>query len=213
MEYEVRFYYDSNELSKVIDLLKEIRELHSNGKIYEKTIQYNHSDPRYDFYTDKIDGRFRLRISKTELASKCKLSWKQRTKDSTEGLVNKEIEKEVRINISDADNFIYIIENVMHFKLVESYERYRTIFENNDIKIAVDEYPFGMCVEIENKSDYKDPCEVVKYWTNKLGLDIDEAYRLSWDDKYEELCREQGIDIYKEVTFDKPMPKVNDKFN
>ena len=70
-----------------------------------------------------------------------------------------------------------------------------------------------MCVEIENKSDYKDPCEVVKYWTNKLGLDIDEAYRLSWDDKYEELCREQGIDIYKEVTFDKPMPKVNDKFN
>ncbi len=30
----------------------------------KKTIQYNHSDPRYDFYSKEIDGRFRLRLSK-----------------------------------------------------------------------------------------------------------------------------------------------------
>lgn len=213
MEYEVRFYYDSEEVSKIIKLLKEIPELHSNCRIYEKTIQYNHVDPRYDFYTKETDGRFRLRISKNDLLNKCKLSWKQRIKDTTKGVVNKEIEKEVRVNPDDAENFIYIIENVMHFTVVESYERYRTIFENNDIEIAVDEYPFGLCLEIENKSIGKKPEEVVKYWTKRLGLDIDKAYRLSWDDKYENLCHEQGIDCYKEVTFDKPMPKVNNIFN
>ncbi len=213
MEYEVRFYYDTNEISKIIDLLKEIPELHSNGRIYEKTIQYNHTDPRYDFYTKEIDGRFRLRVSKNDLTNKCKLSWKQRTKNTTKDIVNEEIEKEVRINANDVDNFIYIIENVMHFTVVESYERYRTIFENNDIEIAVDEYPFGICLEIENKSIDKDPKEIVKYWTNRLGLDIGTSYRLSWDDKYEELCHEQDIDCYKEVTFDKKMPIINNKFN
>ena len=213
MEYETRFYYQTKDLEKIINILKEIPELHSNGRIYEKTIQYNHSDKRYDFYTKEVDGRFRLRISKNDLTNKCKLSWKQRTKDKILSSVNKEIEKEVRINASDVDNFIYIVENVMHFTVVESYERYRTIFENNDIEIAVDEYPFGICLEIENKSIDKNPEEIVKYWTKRLGLDITAAYRLSWDDKYESLCHEQNIDCYKEVTFDKPMPKVNNKFN
>ena len=34
----------------------------------------------------------------------------------------------------------------MHFEVVESYERYRTVFENEDIDISVDEYPFGVCI-------------------------------------------------------------------
>ena len=212
MEHEVRFYYSKSEYEKIVNTLTLIEELHSNLKLYEKTIQYNHCDPNYDFYSKEIDGRFRLRISRNELINKCKISWKQRLTDTTKDKVNKELEKEVRINNEDIDNLIYIIENVMHFKIVESYERYRTIFENNDIKIAVDEYPFGVCLEIENKSIDKNPNEVVKYWTKKIGLNINDAYRLSWDDKYEELCRLQGIDCYKEVTFDKKMPHIDNKF-
>ena len=211
MEYEVRFYYSKSELDKIIDRLKNIKELHSNLKLYEKTIQYNHSNSEYDFYSKDVDGRLRLRISRNELNNKCKLSWKQRLNNTTQDKVNVEVEKEVRINASDVDNLIKKKKKVMHFKVVESYERYRTIFENNDIEIAVDEYPFGICIEIENKSIDKDPSEVVEYWTKVIGLNINKAYRLSWDDKYEELCHEQGIDCYKEVTFDKDMPEVNNK--
>ena len=213
MEHEVRFYYSKTELEKIIERLKNMPKLHSNLRLYEKTIMYNHVDENYDFYTKEIDGRFRLRISKNDLNTKCKLSWKQRLENTKEEKVNKELEKEVRVNPSDIDNLIYIIENVMHFKVVENYERYRTIFENNDIEIAVDEYPFGICLEIENKSIDKNPNEVVEYWTKEIGLNIDEAYKLSWDDKYEELCHNQGIDTYKEVTFDKPMPVIDNKFN
>lgn len=43
-----------------------------------------------------------------------------------------------------------------------------------------------------------------------LGLDITKAYRLSWDDKYSELCKSQNIEQFSHVTFDKPMPKVID---
>ena len=208
MEYEVRFYYSKEKIEEIIQNLGGMTELTKKLRTYEKTIQYNHSDKRYDFYDKEIDGRFRLRISSNEKETKCKLSWKRRLKSTTETEVNKEEEKEVRINPKDIDNFIFIINNVMHFEVVESYERYRTVYENEDIEVSLDEYPFGVCVEIENKSLTKNPEEVVKTWVDKLGLNINNAYRLSWDDKYLELCNEQGIERYNEVTFDKKMPII-----
>ena len=208
MEYEVRFYYPSSEVNNLLDKLSELKELEKKPRTYEKTVQYNHSDPRYDFYSKVIDGRFRLRLSKNIEESKCKLSWKRRLPNTTENLVNKEEEKEVRISYEDVDNFIFIIENVMHFKVVDSYERYRTIFTNEDVEISIDEYPFGIALEIENKSSTKNPEEVVMNYVSKLKLNIKDSYRLSWDDKYVELCKEQNKEIYNEVTFDKDMPSI-----
>ena len=208
MEYEVRFYYPSSEVNNLLDKLSELKELEKKPRNYEKTVQYNHSDSKYDFYSKEIDGRFRLRLSKNIEESKCKLSWKRRLPNTTENLVNKEEEKEVRISYEDVDNFIFIIENVMHFKVVDSYERYRTIFTNEDVEISIDEYPFGIALEIENKSSTKNPEEVVMNYVSKLKLNIKDSYRLSWDDKYVELCKEQNKKIYNEVTFDKDMPSI-----
>ena len=208
MEYEVRFYYPSSEVNNLLDKLSELKELEKKPRTYEKTIQYNHSDPRYDFYSKEIDGRFRLRLSKNIEESKCKLSLKRRLPNTTENLVNKEEEKEVRISYEDVDNFIFIIENVMHFKVVDSYEKYRTIFTNEDVEISIDEYPFCIALEIENKSSTKNPEEVVMNYASKLKLNIKDSYRLSWDDKYVELCKEQNKEIYNEVTFDKDMPSI-----
>ena len=208
MEYEVRFYYEGNEKMNILKRIREEISLEEKPRTYEKTVQYNHCDKRFDFYSKEIDGRFRLRISSNDNETKCKLSWKRRLKSTTETEVNKEEEKEVRINSEDIDNFLFIINNVMHFKTVESYERYRTVFENDEIEISVDEYPFGVCVEIENKSKTRNPEDVVKEWVNRIGLSINDAYRLSWDDKYLELCEEQGIERFNEVTFDKPMPSI-----
>lgn len=211
MEYEVRFYYAKEELSSILEKLSKESELNAKPRTYEKTIQYNHCDERYNFYSEEIDGRFRVRVSSNEQETKCKLSWKRRLKNTTETDVNKEEEKEVRIEPKDIDNFLFIVKNVMHFETVESYERYRTIFENNNVEISVDEYPFGICVEIENKSSKKNPEEIVKEWVSRIGLAITDAYRLSWDDKYQDLCEEQGIERFNEVTFDKPMPSIQKK--
>lgn len=208
MEYEVRFYFATEELNKLLEKLSCNSELKMGLRTYEKTVQYNHCDPKYDFYSKEIDGRFRFRISSNEKHTNCKLSWKRRLKDSVESSVNKEEEKEFVINENDVENFLYIVTNVLHFSVVESYERYRTIFSNEDIEISIDEYPFGIALEIENKSVEKNPEEVVTYWVNRLGLDLADAYRLSWDDKYLELCQAQNIQAYKEVTFDKEMPSI-----
>lgn len=211
MEYEVRFYYPSENIESLINMLSGFNDLNKGLRTYEKTIQFNHCDPNYDFYSKEIDGRFRFRISSNEEVSKCKLSWKRRLPSTRETDVNKEEEKEVNIPYEDLDNFLFIVNNVMHFSVIESYERYRTVFTKDDVEISVDEYPFGIALEIENKSENKNPEDVVREWTSKLGLDLKDSYRLSWDDKYQELCESQNVKIYSEVTFDKEMPSVKTK--
>lgn len=208
MEYEVRYYYPLSKMKEIEEILSKFGELKKSLRTYEKTIQFNHCDERYNFYSKEVDGRFRFRISSNEEETKSKLSWKRRLKDTTMDNVNKEEEKEVNIEKDEVDNFLYIVSNVMKFPVVESYERYRTTYSNEDIEISIDEYPFGLALEIENKSTDKDPMEVVADWTKKMNLDINNSYRLSWDDKYKELCNEQGKEVFSEVAFDKDMPEI-----
>ena len=210
MEYEVRYYFSTEKLNDIISKLKNIKELQMNERSYERTTQFDHSDEKNSFYSKEIDGRFRVRVTKSDSSSKCKLSWKRRIKSTLSTDVNKEEEVELTIKSDEYENLMFIINNVLKMKSIESYERYRTIFTNEDVEISVDEYPFGVALEIENKSNDKDPEVIVKKWTELLGLNIKDAYRLSWDDKYTELCKKQGIEHYNHVTFDLPMPKVVD---
>ena len=210
MEYEIRYYFSKNNLEDIIEKLSKVNDLKKNERCYEKTIQFDHPSNEHSFYSKEIDGRFRIRITKSEKKSKCKLSWKRRIPTTHIGDVNKEEEVEVNINAEEYDNLMFIVNNVLKMKSIESYERYRTTFTNNEIEVSVDEYPFGLALEIENKSETKDPEKNVKEWSDMLGLDIKNTYKLSWDDKYTELCNQQGIEHYNHVTFDKKMPQVLD---
>lgn len=165
MEYEVRYYFSTGKLNDIISKLKSIKELKMNERSYEKTTQFDHPNEKNSFYSEEIDGRFRVRVTKSASTSKCKLSWKRRIKTTRSTDVNKEEEVELTIKYEEYDNLMYIINNVLKMKSIESYERYRTIFTNDDVEISVDEYPFGIALEIENKSNNKNPELVVKKWT------------------------------------------------
>ena len=210
MEYEVRYYFPTSKLETIIKKIKKLPDLTMRSRCYEKTMQYDHPNAEMSFYSKKIDGRFRVRITKNDVFSKCKISWKRRIPDTKTTDVNKEEEIELTIKYDEYDNLMFLIDNVLKMKLIESYERYRTVFTNDEIEIAVDEYPFVMALEIENKSTDKNPQEVVRKWVRILELDINKAYRLSWDDKYSQLCKSQNIKQLNHVTFDKPMPQVKE---
>ena len=211
METEVRFYYSSTSKDNIIKYLDTFKELEFQGRFYEITDQYNHPMKEYDFYSNDIDGRFRVRKTIGDSISKCMITWKKRLNSNE--LIHNEEEIEISINPEEYDNLCLILEKVLHLELVESYERYRSVYKNEDVEIVLDEYPFGLCIEIENKSSTKVAEEVIKDWLDKLNFNIKEAYNLSWDDKYEELCKEQNIMVEKIVRFDKEMPKVNKEFS
>jgi len=69
-------------------------------------------------------------------------------------------------------------------------------------------YLFGVAIEIENKGDIDDASENVQRWVEKLGFDLEDAYHLSWDDKYRELCEKQDKKVLKEVFFGAEMPRA-----
>jgi len=208
MEYEVRYYYPKSALDDLNNKLENTKELTKGKRTYEKTIQYDHPNNDMSFYSKEIDGRFRIRISKNEDISKCMISWKRRLTQTID--VNEEEEVELTLKYEEYDNLLFIINNVLKMKQIESYERYRTIYYNEEIEISIDEYPFGIALEIENKSNNENPKDIVKKYLTILNLDINNSYKLSWDDKYTSLCREQNIEIFKDVTFDKPMPSIMD---
>ncbi len=210
MEIEARFYYSLDSEERIINKLKSIDGLFYDDKYFEETLQYNHPMKEFNFYDKKIDGRFRVRKSINSNSSKCMITWKRRF-NSNES-IHQEEEIELDIKSEEYNNLLFLLNNVLHLELVESYERYRTRFYNEDVEIVVDHYPFGIAVEIENKSKIKDGKSVVKEWVNKLGFDINDAYDLSWDDKYAELCRAQHKTIESVVTFDKDMPQVLDEY-
>lgn len=208
MEYEIRFYYSKEEKDNLIYILNSIDSLNCEGRVYEKTIQYNSTLEGNDFYSESIDGRYRVRLSKGENFSKCLLSWKRRLNDTNKSLINREEEIECRINSEDYENFIYLTENIVKLNRVESYERYRTSYINDDIEISIDEYPFGIALELEAKSNINQE-DILDKYMKILNLKYENSYRLSWDDKYEELCAEQGIVKKKDILFsDKNMPVV-----
>ena len=213
METEIRFYYSTESKDDIINYLKKFNELEYKGRFYECTDQYNHPMEKYDFYSKEIDGRLRVRKTIGDNISKCMITWKRRLKDNVNELIHKEEEIEISIKPEEYDNLCLLLDKVLHLHMVESYERYRFVFSNDDIEIVVDEYPFGLCIEIENKSKIKDAEGVIKYWLNKLKFDINDAYRLSWDDKYKELCQDQNKQVESIVRFDKDMPKVSNAFD
>ena len=89
MEYEIRFYYSKEEKDNLISSLDKIDSLSCEGRVYEKTIQYNSTLEGNDFYNKVIDGRYRVRLTKGENFSKCLLSWKRRLNDTNKSLINK----------------------------------------------------------------------------------------------------------------------------
>ena len=206
IETETRVLFELNEEKNIIDKLNNIPELSYKGKFYEKTIQYNHPNDNIDFYSKEIDARFRVRITKNDNYEKCMISYKRRGENFFNEQINSEEEVEVEIKYSDFNNLTYILENVLKMKFIESYERYRYVFYNDDVEIDVDIYPFMIAVEIENKSSNKDPKAVVLYYLEKLNFSMNDIYQLSWDDKYEELCKKQNIKMSNIVEFDKEMP-------
>ena len=211
METEVRYYYSIDSKEDLINDLLNMGELIYQGRFYEITDQYNHPMEEYDFYKESIDGRFRVRKTIGKDSSRCMITWKRRLKNKREWIHNEE-EVEVKISPKDYDNLCILLEHVLHLQKVESYERYRNVFTGTDIEIVVDEYPFGLCLEIENKGEDNNPEKTIQYWLEKLGLDLKDAYVLSWDDKYADLCKEQNKIVELIVRFDKDMPQETKKY-
>lgn len=138
-----------------------------------------------DGLMQKTDGRIRVRKSGREVEFCYK-------KPILRQGVKKEIEYE--IVASSYDNLIKIISK-MGFKKTTSYERYRTPYEKNKVKVTIDEYPFAVFVEIEGEE--KKIAKVAK----ELGFDKKDNLTDSCDSLFIKWRAKRGLKPTNDMKF------------
>ncbi len=155
---------------------------------------------------EKDDARLRLRTKITNPNSQEKnfeFTYKKRL--TIKNGIKKESEIYYNFDSSQSPENLFLIFKIMGLKERDSYERTRKTFSNDEIKLTIDEFPFGYVAEIEGKE------EKVKKYENLLSMENFPQYGASCDDLYIELCRKEGKKPKKSILFnDKSMPSLEE---
>lgn len=182
IEIELKFEINKSEIESFSSRLKDIGFALSK-RVYELNVMYD--NPSQIMQT--TDGRIRLRKSgeDTILTYKKPLSRKG---------IKKEIEYETKVSNFDIMEKIL---KMMEFTKTTSYERYRSYFHKNDIEVMIDEFPYGVFIEIEGSE------RVIIGVSNDLGFNIKDNLTDSCDTIYTKRCIEKGIEPSKHILFNK----------
>lgn len=169
------------------------------SNIYEKNQNFDR-----DNLFEKDDARLRLRTKIIDIDDQEKsfeLTYKKRL--TIENGIKKESELSYNFNSLQSSENLLDLFKIIGLKEKDSYERMRKTFQNDEVKLTIDEFPFGYIVEIEGDE------EMVSKYDNKLNMDSFIQYELSCDDVYYELCKKKGIKPKTTILFeDKDMPKL-----
>lgn len=199
IETEIKFPISGERAVLIRNQLMEMSEVIFEGKKYEKTLNFDTDDE----HIGKDDARLRVRIignSPKDNSPHIEFCYKKRIKT---GDIKKEEETEMSF-AGDKETFQNILEKMGYFQR-DSYERYRETYRLGEVKITLDEFPFGYLLEIEgNKTNIQ---ETMK----KISFSFAEAYPLSCDDFYEHLCKKKDLKPKKHILFsDKDMPRYEE---
>jgi adenylate cyclase class IV len=194
-EIEIKYKVLATNVDRIKDLLAKYE---TKGRKYENNIMFDNDQKTMD----SVDARLRVRlISETRESQEKHIQLTYKRRLSVENGIKKEEEIEVEFD-TNAKDFIEIL-NKMGYKRTTSYERFRETFVTpNHVKVTLDEFPYGVVLEIEGEE-----ADVLSLETD-LGLTSSDRYALSCDDLYRELCQKEGKEHKQDISFDDPdMPK------
>ena len=196
IEIEIKFPLKKSFSDFIKEKIKLLDGIIYLGKKYENTLNFDNLSK--DMYSQ--DARLRVReISryKNDEKKKVEFCYKRRIKIG-EFKEEEEIETSFEVDVSIFKNILI----KMGYNFTDGYERYRDTYKYNNLKITLDEFPFGNILEIEGSpSDARVLCGI-------LGLKIEDSYKLSCDDFYTDLCKKANINSKSYIAFDdNEMPK------
>lgn len=196
IEIESKYLLNSKEaLVFVDDFSKMGAELNDYG--YEKNENYDKNKE-----LQKEDARFRVRTKLSEITGDktYEITYKKRL-GFDDGIKK---EKEVNLDIGGLKGSFHELISSLGYSVRDSYERMRRTFFYQNLKITIDEFPFGYILEIEGEEEY------VRDFGDKYCKNY-KSVEMSCDDVYEMLCKEAKIEPSKHIEFsDKSMPSLDD---
>jgi adenylate cyclase class IV len=184
----------------------EISNIEQLVKIFE-TIGYKVSFPEgkivlslnseipVELMTKVQDSRLRLRRKSSNQGESVKISYKRPLQRAG---IKREIEYETIVgNFKDAETLL----SILGFFEKTSYERFRTtwktIVNGRKLKIELDEFPFGIYIEIEGPNNL-----LIKKVANKIGIDSSAHIETSYDGIYNNIMLSRGLEPQPHIRFE-----------
>lgn len=181
-EVELKFIIANKDEEKVFEKLALLGHQISRPRTYELSVMYDNPAG----LMQKTDGRIRLRQS----GDRIEFAYK---KPITREGVKQEIEYEVEVSALEP---LQKILKEMEFVPTTSYERYRTEFCKDKLKITLDEYPFSTFLEIEGDED-----GIIKV-ASDLGFDLANNLTDSCDTLFTKWRVARGLSPISHMRFD-----------
>jgi adenylate cyclase, class 2 len=133
---------------------------------------------------DTPDGKLTQsgRVLRVRQAQGATLTYKER---AGQRLTRREIE----IDISSSDRATQLLE-ALGYRAILIYEKYRQVFQLDDVKIMLDTLPFGVFVEIEGPDE-----TAIRDTAERLGFEWEAGVDLSYMEIFEQLKDAAGLDM------------------
>lgn len=190
LEKEIKFIVTGAQAAAVVAAAAAWPDADVSAPVYELTSMFDTEDGRMN----AEDARLRVRQIGEGADAALEFSYKRRL--PAMGFVKQEEEIETAFTgVSDVAKFALILGR-MGYAPTTSYERRRQTVLVADVKLTVDEFPFGFLLEIEGED------AAVLDATARLGFDAAASTLESCDDIYERLCRERGLTPSPHIRFD-----------
>jgi len=172
-EVEAKFYV--RDLPRVVQSLRERGATLVQPRVHETNLRF-----------DRPDGSLKAagQVLRLRHDTQILLTFKGPTTHSGGVLSRDEIEMTVG-NFEQARKML----DALGFIISARYEKFRTTFELNGLKVMLDELPYGDFVEIEGPDEVS-----VRRLATALGLNMEAAIPASYLALFERLCADRGLD-------------------
>lgn len=146
IEVEIKIPIDN--IKNIRDKIKKLDFKIINKKFFEQNIVF---DTRYNELKKKS---YLLRLRKENKESNLTL---KRPSFKSKELKNYKVREEIEVNVSDFQKTKNILMG-LGFEIFFIYEKYREVYEKDNVKIMIDQTPIGNFIEIEG-----DKCGIDKF--------------------------------------------------
>lgn len=96
---------------------------------------------------------------------------------------------EIEITVSDFASARAFLE-ALGYRVIMTYEKFRTVYELDGMEIALDELPYGRFVEIEGKEPQK-----IQELSERLGLNWEARLSHGYNAMFDRLCERRGLNF------------------
>ena len=179
-ETEAKFYVENFE--RVRSHLQEANAQLIQGRVLEKNLRFDSPDASL---------RAKGQVLRLRFDTEARLTYKGGNQN-TQGVLSRE---EIEFVVGDFEKARKFLA-ALGYQQVFYYEKYRTTYELDHIKIMLDELPYGNFAEIEGKEE-----GTIRALSEKLGLNWEATIERSYSVLFEDLKKSLNLP-FRDLSFE-----------